>query len=100
MPDSRLVDPLGREITLAEYTWDRHILVNHPDMDGGKEYVEETIVKPLSIWRSGKDENVRIYYGSGPNENLLVAVKADIVKGIVLTSHLAKKTSGAEQEWP
>lgn len=100
MPDRHLVDPLGRKAVLTDRTWDRHILVNHPDMDGGREFVEQAIEAPNSIWFGGKDPDVRIYYGDGPSRGLLAAVKVNITKGVVLTAHLARRESGANREWP
>jgi len=99
MADSSLGDPLGRECVLADHTWERHILVAHPDMDGGREYVEGAITSPRSIWSSGSDASVRIYYGDGPSPFLMVAVKVNIVEGVVLTAHLVKKETGARREW-
>jgi hypothetical protein len=100
MRDSILVDPLGRSLVLSGHTWERHILVAHPDMDGGREFVEQAVSSPRSIWTSISDADVRVYYGDGPSPYLLVAVKANIVIGIVLTAHLAKKETGARKEWP
>jgi hypothetical protein len=100
MADTSLVDPLGRAIVFADHTWERHILVAHPDMDGGREFVEKAVTSPRAIWTSSSDVNVRIYYGNGPSPYLLVAVKANIVKGAVLTAHLAKRETGARREWP
>ena len=74
--------------------------MNHPDMEGGKDFVEQAVISPMSIWLSGKHPDVRIYYGVGPSPGLLVAVKADTKKGLVLTAHLARKETGVKQEWP
>src|SRR5438105_1698337 len=98
MADSSLVDPLGREVILSDRTWDRHILVAHPDMDGGREFVEQAVTSPKSIWLSGSDADVRVYYGEGPSPYLMVAVKANIKRGVVLTAHLVKKETGAKKE--
>ena len=100
MADSPLIDPLGRVVTLADHTWERHILVAHPDMDGGREDVERATTSPRSIWLSGSDTAVRIFYGDGPSPYLLVAVKVNIQTGIVLTAHLAKRETGGRREWP
>lgn len=100
MGELALVDPLGREFVFSVHTWDRHILVAHPDMDGGRDFVERAITAPESIWLSSSDADVRIYSGDGPSPYLLVAVKANIQAGIVLTAHLAKRETGASIEWP
>ncbi len=76
MADSVLTDPLGRVCTLSERTWERHILVVHPDMDGGREAVEEAISNPNSIWISRADSDVRIYFTNGPKRGLLIAVQS------------------------
>jgi hypothetical protein len=95
-----LVDPLGRVCILADHTWDRHILVAHPDMEGGRDYAERAITSPRSNWLSGSDADVRVYYGDGPSPYLMVAVKTNIRTGVVLTAHIAKKETGAQREWP
>jgi len=51
MADSSLFDPLGRKVVLSDRTQDRHILVAHPDMEGGREFVEQAVRSQLSIWR-------------------------------------------------
>jgi hypothetical protein len=99
MGEWTLVDPLGREVLLSEHTWDRHVLVAHPDMYGGRDFVERAITAPRSIWFNSSDADVRIYYGNGPSPYLIVAIKANIQSGIVLTAHLAKKETGASIEW-
>ena len=100
MADKTLVDPLGRECTLKDTTWDRHILVSHPDMDGWRGFVQEAVRSPISIWESGRNADVRVYFGPGPLSALLVAVKVDISARTVLTAHLVKRETGSRKEWP
>ena len=100
MADSVLTDPEDRVAVLSDRTWDRHILVNHPEMDGGRDYVESAVFAPKSIWESATNASVLIYFGSGPSPHLLVVVKVNTKTQVVLTAHLAKRESGAKKIWP
>jgi hypothetical protein len=55
---------------------------------------------PDSSMTDPTNPNVRVYFGEGPSPYLMVAVKVDIAKRIVVTAHLAKKETGAQIEWP
>lgn len=99
MSDSELVDPLGRKTTLHDRTWYAHILHGHPELESLRGLVENTVTNPDEIRYSISDGNCRIYYGSGPQERLSVAVVADVVLGIVKTAYLSRKISPGGVEW-
>ena len=69
-------------------------------MDGGREFAENAVRFPLSIWISEKSPDVRIYYAREPMAGFLVAVKVHSRKGVVLTAHIIDRQKGASKEWP
>ena len=100
MADTTLIDPLGRTCILHDHTWNGHILTSHPDMNGGREFVENAVRFPISIWISEKSPDVRIYYAREPTVGFLFAVKVHIRKGAVLTAHIIDRQKGVTREWP
>jgi len=52
MADSRLNDPLNREIVLYERTWIAHILKGHPEVAPYRELVEQAVTAPTEIRHS------------------------------------------------
>ena len=100
MADTTLTDPLGRSCTLHDYTWNEHVLRFHADMDGGRDFVEEAVRSPLTIWVSSTEPDVRIYYSREPTVGFMFAVKVNIKEGAVLTAHIVRKETGAYREWP
>jgi len=99
MPDTMMLDPLGREITLHDRTWRGHILKGHPEVGGHRALVEGAIEAPSEIRFSLSAPDCRLYFGPGPREGVIIQVVVDVARGLVKTAHLAKKTSGADVEW-
>lgn len=98
MGDSTVVDPLGRAIVLHDHTWYGHVLLQHPEMRRHRDLVEKTLAEPLEIRVSDADPDVRLYFGDGPRNGIIVAVVANIVGGFVKTAHLIKRPRG-KMEW-
>lgn len=99
MGDSRLIDPLKREIVLHERTWIGHITKGHPEVADCRHLVEQALTKPAEIRYSRSDPDCRLYYGLGPREGLRMMVVVDISGGIVKTAHLVSKATGGDVEW-
>ena len=55
-------DPRGRLVRVSRATWQDHVLVGHPEVRGGEEYVWAAIREPFRITRSasrgGRDREV------------------------------------------
>ena len=51
MADESSKDPLGRSITLHDFTWYGHIMKRHPDMRMLRRHVQDAIVSPIAIQR-------------------------------------------------
>jgi hypothetical protein len=98
LADLTLKDPLGRSITLHDFTWFRHILPRHPEVARFRNLVEQTVRQPLEIRFSAYDPNCRTYYGVGPRPGIMIAVVADVVGGFVKTSFLTDRMKGVK-EW-
>src|SRR5207248_11623311 len=58
----RATDPHGFEITLHLDTWEKHILVGHPEMVGLLDLVKKTIVEPEVIQQSSRQATTHYYY--------------------------------------
>ena len=97
MPDTTVIDPLGRSITLHDHTWFGHIIKGHPELRGDRALVDQAIRSPSTIRFSAADVNCRVYYGSGP-AGLLLAVVADVVGGFVKTAYRTRAAKGVV-EW-
>lgn len=98
MGDAHLVDPLGRGLTLHEFTWVGHVLKRHPEMLPHRTLAEAAIRRPVAIHVSGYDPSCRTYYGQGPRPAIMIAVVADVVGGFVKTAFLTSRTKGV-REW-
>ncbi len=99
MADSRLIDPLRREITLHDRTWFGHIVKGHPEVAEDRLLVEQAVERPIEIRQSASDPDCRLYYGPGPRPNVIMMVVVDVAIGVVKTAHLASKITGGPVEW-
>jgi len=99
MPDAVMSDPLGREVVLHDRTWYGHVLKGHPDVARCRDLAQKAVRDPREIRFSMSDTDCRIYYGTGPTADLMIAVVADVVVGLVKTVYLAKSTSAGGVEW-
>ena len=99
MSNETLTDPLGRIVTLYDRTWFAHVLRGHPEMRPHRRLATSAVENPIEIRYSMSDDNCRVYYGKGPRDDVMVAVIADVVSGIVKTAYLAKRTSPGGAEW-
>jgi hypothetical protein len=98
MGDAILQDPFGSRIVLHNHTWDGHILRRHPEMRPHRILVELAINDPIEIRFSVADPVCRLYFGLGPKSGIMVAVVADISRGLIKTAHVVKSAKGAV-EW-
>ena len=99
MADSAMLDPMGRTVVLHDHTWYGHIVKVHSNVAGCRSLAEQAVRAPSEIQYSKSDADCRIYYGAGPRADLMIAVVADVVAGVVKTVHLAKRISGGGVEW-
>jgi len=98
MADAILQDPLGRRVVLHNHTWRGHILRRHPEMQPHRAFVELAIIDPIEIRFSDADADCRLYFGVGPRPGIMVAVVADLSRGLIKTAHVVKLAKGAV-EW-
>ena len=96
----RATDPLGFEITLHLDTWEKHILVGHPEMAELLDLVKKTIVEPEVIQQSPRQPTTHYYYRLAGRRVLrqddlfviVVASRDDESKtGFIKTAHLVDK---------
>ena len=87
-------DPLGNKIKLLKETFEKHIVVRHPEMKNHIEDIKQAIERPLYIGSGTKSKNSIIYLSVFPNQNtpyLIVAVrKIKKTNKIILTAFSSK----------
>ena len=98
-----LTDFEGRTIRLTDERL-AHIL-DHPEMRGMEESIEETLRSPGRVLESLGDPQARLYYrfyvGTPVgNKHLCVVVKLTDNDAFVLTAYLMGKPAGGIQIWP
>jgi hypothetical protein len=98
MPDTILIDPLGRKIVMHDHTGYGHIVKGHPDVRAGRAFAENAISNPLEIRRSKSDADCRPYYGISATAGTMIVVVADVALGVVKTAYRAKVMKGLV-EW-
>jgi len=73
------IDPLGNKIALLKETFEKHIIVRHPEMKNEVLAIKKAIETPFYIGQGTKDENSLIYLSRFKNNTkmpyLVVAVK-------------------------
>ena len=90
----KVIDPLGNEINLLKETFEKHIIIRHPEMKSHIQDIERAIKHPLYIGSGAKSKNSIIYLSFFPNPNtpyIIVAVKKiKKTNKIILTAFSAK----------
>lgn len=72
----RLKDKDGRNVVLTEAGW-KHIVAEHPEMEGWLEWVKIALANPHLIFRSTQDNMCVMYYHFLPKAKLYVMVVTD-----------------------
>ena len=98
-----LLDYEGRAIRLTDERL-AHIL-EHPEMRGMEEHIEETLLKPERVLESLGDPGARLYYRfylgtRAGGKHLCVVVKVADNDAFVLTAYLMSKPARGRQLWP
>ncbi len=87
-------DPLGNKIKLLKETFEKHIIIRHPEMRNHIQDIERAVKHPLYIGSGTKSKNSIIYLSDFPNPNtpyIIVAVrKIKKTNKIILTAFSAK----------
>ncbi|MEA2089065.1 MAG: hypothetical protein U9O55_04500 [Patescibacteria group bacterium] len=87
-------DPLGNEIKLLKETFEKHIIIRHPEMKNHIREIKLAIKQPLYIGSGTKSKKSIIYLSVFPNPNtpyIIVAVKKiKKTNKIILTAFSAK----------
>ncbi len=87
-------DPLGNKIKLLKETFEKHIVIRHPEMKNHIQDIKRAIKCPLYIGSGTKSKNSIIYLSVFPNPNtpyIIVAVrKIKKTNKIILTAFSAK----------
>ena len=89
-----VTDPLGNEIKLLRETFEKHIVIRHPEMKNHIHDIESAIKQPLYIGSGIRSKKSIIYLSVFPNPNtpyIIVAVKKiKKTNKIILTAFSAK----------
>jgi len=98
-----LHDYEGRSIRLTDERL-AHIL-EHPEMVGMEQAIEETLVAPEGVIASFSDEHAHLYYrfyrGTGVGDKFVcVIVKVVVDDAFMLTAYLTDKIKKGTQIWP
>lgn len=87
------IDPLGNEIKLLKETFEKHIIIRHPEMKNHIQDIERAIKHPLYIGSGIKSKNSIMYLAVFSNPNtpyIIVAVKKIKFDKIILTAFSTK----------
>ncbi len=88
------IDPLGNEIKLLKETFEKHIVIRHPEMKSHIQDIKRAVKCPLYIGSGVKSKDSIIYLSVFPNPNtpyIIVAVKRiKKTNKIILTAFSAK----------
>jgi hypothetical protein len=52
----------GAAVTCSHRQWEKHIVAEHPEMDGGEAAVERVINEPLAIYQSDTHPRRHVFY--------------------------------------
>jgi len=100
--ESVTISPGGVPIRLTDERW-RHIVGRHPELDGLRELVLETVARPDMIQRGGVGELLAVRYypeTSLGGKFLVVAYReAGPSDGFILTAYLTRGPSGRPVIW-
>ena len=79
--------------------WDYIVSVKHPSMRGLDEFVRSSLVEPIEVRRSKRDESVHLHYGKFEAKLLVcTVVKFLSGDGFVITAYLTRRMIG-ESTW-
>ncbi|HEV2197978.1 MAG TPA: hypothetical protein VGR55_20510 [Candidatus Acidoferrum sp.] len=104
----RVKDPQEYEIKLDLETWEKHIVVGHPEMKNYLEKIGTTLAEPEVIIRSSAQDETHFYYRmSGKafkrQDDLYLSVVVhrfeETKTGFVKTAHLVKKMQKGDLVW-
>ena len=98
-----LIDYEGRAIRLTDERL--HHIVEHPEMRGMEDRIEETLRSPEKVLESLSGPEARLYYrlylGTRVGDkHLCVVVKLAENDAFVLTAYLMARPAGGKQLWP
>lgn len=87
-------------VRLTEERW-RHVVVRHPEMDGQREKVLETLARPDMIQRGdfGELPAIRRYTQTPMGEKYVVVAykEMSIEDGFILTAYLSRRPSSRRE---
>lgn len=97
-------DPQGRVIRLATSTWNRHIIIRHPEMKGHRQKVQKTVVDPNVLIESSKGDYSLIYSNnelifSNLYVHVVVGFDDKYKEGNVRTSYLSPNLPKGKTIW-
>ncbi|MCK5320617.1 hypothetical protein KAJ61_04465 [Candidatus Parcubacteria bacterium] len=88
------IDPLGNEIKLLKETFEKHIVIRHPEMKSRIQDIKRAVKRPLYIGSGVKSKNSIIYLSVFPNPNtpyiIVAAKRIKKTNKIILTAFSAK----------
>ncbi len=99
MADSRLIDPLGRHMTLHDRTWFGHVIKFHPELVEYRDEVEQSIIQPDDIVFSTSDSACRMYHRQSVRRGRIIVTVVDLEGGFVKTAHFVKTARKGRVEW-
>lgn len=96
-------DYADRVVRLTDERWS-HIL-QHPEMEGQIERIQETLLEPELVIATRADESVRVYHRHYPqtpvsSKYLQVAVKIVPDDAFVLTAFFSSRQKRGRTVWP
>jgi hypothetical protein len=94
-PLFEVVSKLNRRIRINRSYWDYIVRVKHPSMRGLDEVVKSSLIEPIEVRRSRRDQSVHLHYGKF-KATLLVCTVVKFLNGdgFVITAHLTRRMIG------
>jgi hypothetical protein len=96
--------PLGYIVVCSQKTWEKHIIVNHPEMTGNEVSVAKTINNPDVIYKSSWNPDSHVYHAIIPESSyphLFTRVVINVNEnktGVVSTALFTKAIGGIDEE--
>lgn len=92
------VRPVQR-IVLHEDTWERHILIGHPELIGREQLVEEVVTHPTAIYSSNVLTADYLFVNSRVTDSAGRLLRVVVRAGIVVSAYYTSATGG-RRIWP
>ena len=98
-----VLDYNKRKVVLEQSTWNNHIIVGHPEMNGNISAVKNNIENPEFVYDSSTNPKREIFFSRQPQSTYPMLFVKTIVeynksKGYITTALFTRKIQGVNKE--